>query len=224
MENPIKMDDLGVPLFLETPICYKISPFNPATGSSSNEFCCWAIDTCRCDSLLLKMRKASATCIAFPKLNQVPWFLKWSLHQNSFLCHSAIPLHSKIISTCNPLPPWHVLSLTKTITTLHPSTLPPAFVPQIFWLVFWLVFKKKNVENVGFPHDGKCNSNESFRFVEVRIVVLKSSNVTCRNFPVRNLQHRNPGGWKLKRFFLEYEMTCWRILLILRCGSIIGDL
>ena len=22
MENPIKMDDLGVPLFLETPICY----------------------------------------------------------------------------------------------------------------------------------------------------------------------------------------------------------
>ena len=22
MENPIKMDDLGVPLFLETPICF----------------------------------------------------------------------------------------------------------------------------------------------------------------------------------------------------------
>ena len=23
MENPIKMDDLGVPLFLETPICFE---------------------------------------------------------------------------------------------------------------------------------------------------------------------------------------------------------
>ena len=26
MENPIKMDDLGVPLFLETPICIIIRP------------------------------------------------------------------------------------------------------------------------------------------------------------------------------------------------------
>ena len=25
MENPIKMDDLGVPLFLETPICIQLS-------------------------------------------------------------------------------------------------------------------------------------------------------------------------------------------------------
>ena len=28
MENPIKMDDLGVPLFLETPICYSCIHFN----------------------------------------------------------------------------------------------------------------------------------------------------------------------------------------------------
>ena len=27
MENPIKMDDLGVPLFLETPIWFRIPPF-----------------------------------------------------------------------------------------------------------------------------------------------------------------------------------------------------
>ena len=26
MENPIKMDDLGVPLFLETPICDSVIP------------------------------------------------------------------------------------------------------------------------------------------------------------------------------------------------------
>ena len=26
MENPIKMDDLGVPLFLETPICFQFLP------------------------------------------------------------------------------------------------------------------------------------------------------------------------------------------------------
>ena len=26
MENPIKMDDLGVPLFLETPICHYFRP------------------------------------------------------------------------------------------------------------------------------------------------------------------------------------------------------
>ena len=25
MENPVKMDDLGVPLFLETPICLPLS-------------------------------------------------------------------------------------------------------------------------------------------------------------------------------------------------------
>ena len=30
MENPIKMDDLGVPLFLETPICnFKLSSAQP---------------------------------------------------------------------------------------------------------------------------------------------------------------------------------------------------
>ena len=28
MENPIKMDDLGVPLFLDTPICSKKTPFS----------------------------------------------------------------------------------------------------------------------------------------------------------------------------------------------------
>ena len=28
MENPIKMDDLGVPLFLETPISGKLVPLN----------------------------------------------------------------------------------------------------------------------------------------------------------------------------------------------------
>ena len=28
MENPIKMDDLGVPLFWETPICYKSQYWN----------------------------------------------------------------------------------------------------------------------------------------------------------------------------------------------------
>ena len=27
MENPIKMDDLGVPVFLETPICFFLRPF-----------------------------------------------------------------------------------------------------------------------------------------------------------------------------------------------------
>ena len=27
MENPIKMDDLGIPLFLETPICYNTNRY-----------------------------------------------------------------------------------------------------------------------------------------------------------------------------------------------------
>ena len=30
MENPIKMDDLGVPLFLETPMCFKCVDFSPS--------------------------------------------------------------------------------------------------------------------------------------------------------------------------------------------------
>ena len=29
MENPVKMDDLGVPLFSETPIYQSISPIDP---------------------------------------------------------------------------------------------------------------------------------------------------------------------------------------------------
>ena len=31
MENPIKMDDLGIPLFLETTRYVRISPYNPMT-------------------------------------------------------------------------------------------------------------------------------------------------------------------------------------------------
>ncbi len=34
MENPIKMDDLGVPLFLETPIYIYIILYNYVTGAS----------------------------------------------------------------------------------------------------------------------------------------------------------------------------------------------
>ena len=34
MENPIKMDDLGVPLFLETPMCCPTHPFPEATWTS----------------------------------------------------------------------------------------------------------------------------------------------------------------------------------------------
>ena len=32
MENPIKMDDLGLPLFLETPICLFLLPKNARTS------------------------------------------------------------------------------------------------------------------------------------------------------------------------------------------------
>ena len=39
MENPIKVDDLGVPLFLETPICTKKQLFQPTLGGDfSREF------------------------------------------------------------------------------------------------------------------------------------------------------------------------------------------
>ena len=38
MENPIKMDDLGVPLFLETPILPFCKSFELA-GGNSNIFC-----------------------------------------------------------------------------------------------------------------------------------------------------------------------------------------
>ncbi len=45
MENPIKIDDLGVPLFLETPICFwkgsttgmtQVTVINPAAAQQSN--------------------------------------------------------------------------------------------------------------------------------------------------------------------------------------------
>ncbi len=36
MENPIKMDDLGVPLFLETPRCFYVFEPCPGTISSIN--------------------------------------------------------------------------------------------------------------------------------------------------------------------------------------------
>ena len=41
MENPIKMDDLGVPLFLETPICARVDqlpwfPYNKGDGHQAN--------------------------------------------------------------------------------------------------------------------------------------------------------------------------------------------
>ena len=35
MENPVKMDDLGVPLFSETPIYQSISPIDPCPAVSS---------------------------------------------------------------------------------------------------------------------------------------------------------------------------------------------
>ena len=35
MEHPIKMDDLGVPSFLETPICYWWGPLSEIAGRSA---------------------------------------------------------------------------------------------------------------------------------------------------------------------------------------------
>ena len=39
MENPIKMDDLGVPLFLETPLCFSFLGFidHPITPNNLAE-------------------------------------------------------------------------------------------------------------------------------------------------------------------------------------------
>lgn len=126
----------------------------------------------------LKNEKSISNLHSAFKKKRVLWFFMENLcTQNSFLCHSAIQL-----------PPWHVLSLDKNqpspqLSIHQPYPKKNKSVPQFFsWLVF-LTLKKKTREKTKsplgrFPHDGKCNSKESFRFVEVRIVCLKSSKVT----------------------------------------------
>ena len=54
MENPKKMDDLGAPLFLETPIYVKLLPFGRFFGWFLAQFLhTWKIQVCNVDSLLI---------------------------------------------------------------------------------------------------------------------------------------------------------------------------
>ena len=66
MENPIKMDDLGVPLFLETPICFFWVDQTEAKENSSEQWGCLRCEKRIWELKLVPIAQLSST-ITTPK-------------------------------------------------------------------------------------------------------------------------------------------------------------
>ena len=73
MENPIKMDDLGVRLFLETPICFRsflVGGFNPFEKSARQK---WESFPPICG---VKIQKIYETPPSLHRVDFFPWIFR----------------------------------------------------------------------------------------------------------------------------------------------------
>ena len=154
MENPIKMDDLGVPLFLETPNLFEQSLFNPhgltkafrCTGCTSSweGFSCSPTLSVQCQCMIGR----STSTITLPETNGSP--LKMNGWNATFLLGRPIfrgyvsfreGKSLQIILCCSISYKQHHISylLTNFWSTSpqfsHPKTLPP-FPPVFFFRIF----------------------------------------------------------------------------------------